>query len=281
MRRWLGVVLAVSAPGAARADWPRAAAAAAVADPARALRWTALPAWIAPSPVLPREALAALDAAEVTPAVLQSRAVVLRLLARPDDAERALADARARLGGGLTDPDAMLTAAWLDARRSNFADAVPVARAAMARLPATSEALTLTVARWSLARGPDGLADARALIESLRVVGASSPRAAALAVLVLARGGDEPGAQALALALGPALAPPLAEPHPADRQDPAFPEQVNAVGVALLLAGRADEAAPLLRRVSDQTPPGWRAFQERMLLRAARGGRDRAYTPGR
>jgi hypothetical protein len=269
MRWLLGVILAVCAPGVARADWPRAAVAARE-DPARALRWTLLPAWIAPSPVLPREALTALDAAEVTPSVLQSRALVLRLLARPDDAERALADARARLGGGLDDPDAMLTAAWLDARRSNFAGAVPVARAAMVRLPATSEALTLTVTRWSLARGPEGLPEARALLDGLRLVGASSPRAAALAVLVLARGGDEPGAQALAQALGPALAPPLAEPHPADRQDPAFPEQVNAVGVALLLAGRPAEAAPLLRRALEQTPPGWRGFQQRMLLRAGR-----------
>ncbi|MFO0627574.1 MAG: hypothetical protein U0325_18345 [Polyangiales bacterium] len=269
MRRWLGVVLAVCAPVLARAEWPQTARAAPV-DPLRTLRWPQMSAWIAPSPVLPREALATLEAAEASPAVLQSRAVALRLLARPDDAERALADARARLGGGLTDPDAMLTAAWLDARRSNFADAVPVARAAMMRLAATSEALTLTVARWSLARGPEGLADARALLDGLRVVGACSPRAAALQVLVLARGGDEPAAQSLAQALGPALAPPLAEPHPADRQDPAFPEQINAVGVALLLAGRAADAGPLLRRAAEQTPPGWRAFQQRMSLRAPR-----------
>lgn len=269
MRWQLGVLLALVAPGVARADWPRESASS-PADPARALRWTSLPTWIAPSPVLPREALASLESAAVTPAVLQSRALVLRLLARPDDAARALADARARLGGGLDDPDAMLTAAWLDARRSDFADAVPVARAAMVRLPATSEALTLTVARWSLARGPDGLGDARALLEALRVVGLSSPRGAALAVLVMARAGDEPGAQALAQSLGAALAPPLAEPHPADRQDPAFPEQINAVGVALLLAGRPAEAAPLLRRALEQTPPGWRAFQQRMLQRAAR-----------
>lgn len=268
--RWkVGLFLALCAPGVARADWPHAAPVAR-RDPARALRWTALPHWIAPSPVLPREALAALDAAEVTPAVLQSRALVLRLLGRPDDAARALTDARARLGGGLDDPDAMLTAAWLDARRSSFTDAVPVARAAMVRLPATSEALTLTVARWSLARGPEGLQVAASLLEGLRVVGMSSPRAGALSVLVMAREGDEPGAQALAQSLGAALAPPLAEPHPADRQDPAFPEQINAVGVALLLAGRPAEAAPLLRRAAELTPPGWRAFQQRMLQRAGR-----------
>lgn len=268
--RWkVGVLLALCAPGVARADWPHAAPITRE-DPARALRWTSLPAWIAPSPVLPRAALAALDAAEVTPAVLQSRAMLLRLLGRPDDAARALDDARARLGGGLDDPDAMLTAAWLDARRSNFADAVLVARAAMVRLPASSEALTVTVARWSLARGPQGMEHAGALLEGLRVVGLSSPRAAALSVLLMARAGDEPGAQALAQSLGPTLGPPLAEPHPADRQDPAFPEQINAVGVALLLAGRPAEAAPLLRRAAELTPPGWREFQQRMLLRAGR-----------
>jgi len=268
--RWkVGLLLALSVPGLARADWPRVARGARE-DPARALRWTSLPHWIAPSPVLPREALASLEGGEITPASLQARAVVLRLLGRPDDAARALADARTRVGGDLSDPDAMLTAAWLDARRSHFAGAVPVARAAMVRLPATSEALTLTVTRWSLAQGPGGLGEARALLEGLRIAGVSSPRAAALSVLVMARAEDEPGAQALAQSMGPALSPSLAEPHPADRQDPAFPEQINAVGVALLLAGRAAEAAPLLRRAEEQTPPGWRAFQQRMLLRAGR-----------
>lgn len=268
--RWkVGVLLALCAPGVARADWPHAAPVARV-DPTRALRWTALPHWIAPSPVIPREVLATLDAAETSPSVLQSRALALRLLGRPDDAARALVDARARLGGGLDDPDAMLTAAWLEARRSNFTDAARVARAAMARLPATSEALTLTVTRWSLARGPEGLGDAGALLEGLRVLGMSTPRAAALTVLWMARAGDEPGAQALAQSLGAALGAPLAEPHPTDRQDPAFPEQINAVGVALLLAGRPAEAAPLLRRAAELTPPGWRGFQQRMLLRAGR-----------
>lgn len=268
--RWKVIVLlALCAPGVARADWPRAAPAARP-DPTRELRWTALPAWVAPSPVLPRAALATLDAAERTPAVSQARALVLRLLGRPDDAARALDDARARLGAGLDDPDAMLTAAWLEARRSNFADAVLVARTAMVRLPATSEALTLTVARWSVARGPAGLEAAGALLDALQVVGVSSPRAAALSVLLRARAGDEPGAQALAQSLGAALAPTLAEPHPADRQDPAFPEQINAVGVALLLAGRPAEAAPLLRRAAELTPPAWRGFQQQMLLRAGR-----------
>ncbi len=164
----------------------------------------------------------------------------------------------------------MLTAAWLDARRSNFAGAVPVARAAMVRLPATSEALTLTVTRWSLARGPEGLPEARRAAR--RAAGGRRELPARRA-----RGAGDGPRRATSPARRPSRRPwarpsprPLAEPHPADRQDPAFPEQVNAVGVALLLAGRPAEAAPLLRRALEQTPPGWRGFQQRMLLRAGR-----------
>ncbi|MEZ4393854.1 MAG: hypothetical protein R3A48_22505 [Polyangiales bacterium] len=269
MRRVALAVLALSlAPRAASADWPEARPSAA-RDLLAGFRWGDLPAWIAPSPVRPLAALEALEAAGPGDAPRWAeRAVLLRLVARVEDAAAALEHARA--GGALEDPDALLTAAWIDARRSQFERAVALAMQALPRLPRSpwSAALTLTVARWSLARGPEGLASARALLDALRVVGPLPPRATALLAMVFARGGDEAGARAIVREMGLSLSPSLAEPLGADRQDPAFAEQINAAGVALLLAGRGAEAAPLLRRAEAQTPPGWRDFQRRMSLRA-------------
>jgi tetratricopeptide (TPR) repeat protein len=238
-------------------------------DPIAAQRWEFLPAWIAPSPVTPRAALAALDrAAEDSPVFFARRAVLLRLLAREDEALAALDRARAlRPDGALDDPDALLTAAWLAARRSQYAPAVAAALRALPRMRAAAyrEPLVLEVARWSLARGPEGLDDARSLVEALRRAGLFSPRAMATAALISARAGDLEDARLIARAAHVSLSASLAEPVGADRQSASFGELLNAVGVALLLDGRAAEAAPLLRRAMDQTPPPWRLFQQRML----------------
>lgn len=272
MRRAALAVLALAlAPGTAAADWPEARPREA-RDALAGFRWGELPAWIAPSPVRPLAALEALDAAGPGAAPRWAeRAVLLRLVSRVESAAEALERARAERGdGAFDDPDALLTEAWIDARRSQFDRAVSRACEALPRLPRSpwSAPLTLTVARWSLARGPEGLAQARALLDALRLVGPLAPRAAALLALVVARGGDEAGARAIVREMGPSVSPSLAEPLGADRQDPAFAEQINAAGVALILAGRGAEAAPLLRRTTELTPPGWRDFQRRMSLRA-------------
>lgn len=272
MRRVALAVLALTlAPGTAAADWPEARASA-PRDVLAGFRWGELPAWIAPSPVRPLAALEAMDAAEPGAAPRWAeRAVLLRLVSRVEASSAALARARAERGdGALDDPDALLTEAWIEARRSQFERAVSLAVQALPRMPRSpwTASLTLTVARWSLARGPEGLASARALLDALRVVGPLAPRAAALLALVYARGGDEAGARAIVREMGLSVSASLAEPLGADRQDPAFAEQINAAGVALVLAGRGAEAAPLLSRAEALTPPGWRDFQRRMSLRA-------------
>lgn len=271
----LALPLALLAPRAARAvDWPGAPASAADPDPIAPFRWDRLPAWIAPAPVAARAALAALDRAPVETSLHhQRRAVLLRLLARATEAGEALDRARALSPDRrLDDPDARLTAAWIDASAGRFDRAVPEAREALAAMPPspTVESLALEVTRWSLARGPEGVDDALALLDALARGGAWSPRAAALRVLALARAGALDEARTLARATRHALSPSLAEPVGADLQGLAVAELANAVGVALALSGAAAPARPILLRALERTPAPWRAFQLRWIAGAPR-----------
>lgn len=267
----LTLALALTSARAARADWPPAATQPDATDPLHRYRWASMPVWTSLAGAPTGDERAQRVASGESPCERsQQMSVLLRLQARADEAAAELSLARSQCTDGITDPDARLTAAWLDARLGRFERAADEALAALTAMPASPhhDALLLAVARWSIAAGPAGLARAGAIIEALRVAGAASGRAVTLAALIRARQGDEAGARATLHSSRRVLSALVATPLGVDRDDPGFVEQVNAVALALILDGRAAEAAPLLQRTAQSTPPPWSDFQQRMRQRA-------------
>jgi hypothetical protein len=114
------------------------------------------------------------------------RAVVLRVVQRFDQARAEITSAIARDPTVLDDPDVALTHAYLTARAGQWAEAVAIARRAVPRLEGNEEAraqIVVEIARWSMARGPEGLDDAIGLLRE--VTGPSAAAAVARATLAL------------------------------------------------------------------------------------------------
>jgi len=271
--------LLLGAAPAAAFDWPVARADAPPRDPIERLRWDRINAWHALSLPDLRLALARLDDAPESARSLGLRAVVLRLQRRDDEARAALRRALSLSPDRavLDDPDVALTAAWLAARAGDFAEATRLGRHALSRMarPASlslahREALSLEVARWSMARGPDGLDDAIRILRAGASTAAASPLVRATVALALARGGHLDDARAAA------AAPIAAGLQGADAaaglpSGATLPEEVSAaVGVALLLCDRPREAREALTVAAQGSPEVWRPFQRAQLAAAQR-----------
>lgn len=270
--------LLLGAAPAAAFDWPVARADALPRDPIERLRWDRINAWHALSLPDLRLALARLDDAPESARTLGLRAVVLRLQRRDDEARAALRRALALSPDRavLDDPDVALTAAWLAARAGDFAEATRLGRHALSRMARPSalslghrEALSLEVARWSMARGPDGLDDALAILRAGAATAAASPLVRATVALALARGGRLDDARAVAAPLAPTLQGADAAANlPSGATLPA--EVSAAVGVALLLCDRPREAREALTAAAQGSPEVWRPFQRAQLAAAQR-----------
>lgn len=201
------------------------------------------------------------------------RALLLRLLGRDEEALRALG---ALSPGARDSVDARLTAAYLRARSGDFAGAVVLARPALGSLPSwesSSAVLSVTLARWSMARGPEGIADAIAMLDARsRVSSLAAPELATL-VLALVRAGREAEATALARTFGTSLAPWSGDVDAAEEGNLTPGEGPASIGMALLLGGRAREAVEPLRRAVGSTYAVWATSNAAWLRRAEGGAR--------
>jgi len=258
-------------------DWPVPRADAPARDPIEAVRWDRISAWQAPALPDLRAALARLDAAPEGARAEAQRAVVLRILRRDDEARAALRRALARSPDGavLDDPDVALTAGWLAARAGDFDEAARLGARGIARLPrapafghAHRESLALEVARWSMARGPAGLDDALRVLRAGAADAPASALARAEVALALARAGRLDDARAAAAPAALTLQGAEADALPAGATLPA--EVSAAVGVALLLGGRARDARAPLEAAAAGAPGPWRDFQRAQLALARR-----------
>lgn len=275
------LVMALSAltTQASALDWPaRPAAVARDADPIAPVRWDALSAWTSPGLPNARLILARLDVSpDDRPSRHAMRAVLLRVLGREDDARRALQRAF-DLSPDLSpcdDPDVALTAAWLAARHGDWAVAADMGQRALSRMtPQTTgrEVLVLEVARWSMARGPEGLDRAAALLRGFIAVSPASPMVRATLALALARQGRTDDARALVMPARTLLEPFAGDWNTSAPDATVRGEGAAAVGVALTLAGRGREAVEPLARSVAQGLPAWRRFQETWLAQARRAG---------
>lgn len=270
--------LLLGAAPAAAFDWPGRHADAPPRDPIERLRWDRINAWHALSLPDLRLALARLDDAPESARTLGLRAVVLRLQRRDDEARAALRRALSLSPDRavLDDPDVALTAAWLAARAGDFAEATRLGRHALSRMArptslslAHREALSLEVARWSMARGPDGLDEALAILRAGASTAAASPLVRATVALALARAGRLDDARAVAAPLAPTLQGADAAANLPSGAT--LPEEVSAaVGVALLLGDRPREAREALTVAAQGSPEVWRTFQRAQLAAAQR-----------
>src|SRR5262249_27322015 len=159
-------------------------------------------------------------------------------------------------------------------------EAVVAARGVLPRLAATREAraeLALEVARWSMARGPEGLSDALAILREVTALGPPDPMVRATLALALARDGRTD--EAREVARGGLL--PLAYAGASQtRRGSVLPGEGDAaVGVALWLAGRTREAVEPLARAAAAVPAPWRA-QAAEALASARRAAPGAPVPG-
>jgi tetratricopeptide (TPR) repeat protein len=273
------VSLLLGAAPAAAFDWPVARVDALPRDPIERLRWDRISAWHAPSLPDLRLALARLDAAPESARSLGLRAVVLRLQRRDDEARAALRRALSLSPDRavLDDPDVALTAAWLAARAGDFAEASRLGRSALSRLARPSalsfahrEALSLEVARWAMARGPDGLDDALRVLRAGASTTAASPLVRATLALVLARAGRLDDARAVASLVAATLQ--NTDITGALPSGATLPDELSAaVGVALLLNGHPREAREALTVAAQGSPEVWRPFQRAQLAAAQRG----------
>ncbi len=275
----LALALVVAPPRALAFDWPVGPREDVSADPLARFRWDRLSAWRATATNELRAALTALTAGPRTPASLAARAVVLRLLSRDDDARDALRRARALSPERdvFDDPDVALTAAYLAARAGDFTEASSLGARALSRMPPPApqslthrEALALEVARWSMARGPDGLRDAELTLRAFASVVPASPALRAALALALTRQGRVDEARLLVEPLRDTL-------RPTDGDDAEMPdgavirgESLAATGVALSLLGRRRDAVPALTRAAAEVPAVWRTSVSAALSAARR-----------
>jgi tetratricopeptide (TPR) repeat protein len=271
-----GLALAAHAHASGGVEWPGATTSETeAADPLAPARWEVEMAWTTASPMR-LEQLAERLAQQLrrTPdaaTTLAARAVVLRALGRFDDARASLDRALARDPGVLADPDVALTHAYLLARGHRYAEAVAAARPAFARLGGRREAreeLVLEVARWSMARGPEGLDDAIGLLRDLAALGPPAPMVRATLALALVRQGriDE----AREVARGGQLPAPYMGATQQRRGTVVPGEGDAAVGVALVLAGRGRDAVEPLARAAGTVPAPWRPGMADFLAQARR-----------
>ncbi|MEI8254602.1 MAG: tetratricopeptide repeat protein [Deltaproteobacteria bacterium] len=243
-------------------------------DPIAGVRWS-VEGWVALGTGAPAHvALTDVDAQIASrpddAALHAQRAVVLRVLQRFEEATRELAGAIARDAHVTDDPDVALTDAYLAARAGRFDDAVRSARHAMPRLDGSEdlrEQLVLEVARWSMARGPDGVDDAIALLREMTGPGASAAVARATLSLALHRRGRVDEAREVARSAE--LPSPYASTMP--RPGALVDGEIDAaVGTAYLLAGRGPEAVTFLERALGHVTRVWRTSIEASLAEARR-----------
>jgi Flp pilus assembly protein TadD len=185
----------------------------------------------------------------------------------------------------LDDTDAALTKAYLLARAQQYEAAVAMARSAMPRLEGQAGVggrraeLAVEVARWSMARGPDGLPDAVAILREVAALGSPDSMTRATLALALAREGHADEAREVART--GALPSPYAGTSLFPRGALVAGEPDAAVGVALELAGRGREAVDPLSRASSSVPAPWRAQVNEALATARRAaGANTGTTPG-
>ncbi len=270
-----------AAPLTARAfEWPVASRRAddgTAPDLLAAARWDRIAAWSAPAAGDLPALLQRLEARGDDARSLACRAVVLRLLQRVDEARAVMRRARsldARIA--LDDPDAALTAAWLDARDGRFEEAFALGLRALSRMPAATggvamrrEPLVLDLARWSLARGADGLNGAIHLLRTWSVSCPASPRVRATLALALVRRGDREAARALVAPVRDELGFDTTDAS-ALRGAVVRGEDAAAQGVALSLVGRPRDAVAPLTRAVESAPAVWRASLDAELALARR-----------
>lgn len=279
MRSWLSLYACVcalsAAPGRAAAiDWPVPAPESLDDDPLREFRWDQVSEWYPPQRPNVRDALGRLDAAPRETARWHgARAVLLRLSQRESDARaeitRALALAPDR--AALDDPDVALTAGWLAARAGDFTAAFEYGRGALPRMPpltCSRASLVLEIARWSMARGPDGLPGAIDLLRGFVALCPPPPLVRATLALALVRAGKLDEARGVAAPLRVTLEAYAGDGAP--RGAVVQGEGPAAVGVALVLVGRGRDAIEPLTRATESVPASWRAFQQSQLALARR-----------
>jgi tetratricopeptide (TPR) repeat protein len=226
-------------------------------DPLAALRWPnggwtcVLSRDVASTPRAAQTALALLDrrVAE-SPRDARShaaRAVALRLLERTDEARRALDRAQAIDAAVLDDADVALTHAFLLARAGQYEEAVGVARRVLPRLSGaldTRVEASVEVARWSLRRGPPGVAAALSILREAASVQPPDPALRAALAFALVLDGRQTEAREVARSGAVPSATPSAARPP---RGTLTPELVDAaVGVALSLSDHAYDAVTVL-----------------------------------
>jgi hypothetical protein len=256
-------------------DWPVTDSVAMRSDGFARFRWESLGTWRTPAPAEARTFLANLE--RLPPTESQSmRVVLLRLLGREEEVRVALSTAIARSALVLDDPDVALTAAWMAARHGDFAQATALGRRALARMNTQNvqtlqrrESLVLEVARWSMARGSDGLPDAIALLRGHTVLVAASSMVRATLALCLLRQGHVDEARWTVTSIASGL-------HPEDGVQQVAGAVVSgdgdaAIGVALRLSGRTRDALVPLERAMRTVPEVWRGFQSHEFELARRG----------
>jgi tetratricopeptide (TPR) repeat protein len=272
------LALAASA-GAAHAGtvhWPtRAPSRDSRIDPIASVRWntegwvltgTAAPAQMALGDV---ESLLAIHGGN-DPLLHAQHAVVLRIVQRFDLARAELAAAMTRDPTVLDDPDVALTHAYLTARQGQYAEAVAIARRALPRLDGNDEAraqIVLEIARWSMARGSEGLDDAITLLREVSGPSAGAAVARATLTLALHRRGLEDEAREVARSADLPSAYASTALRPGALIDG---ETDAALGTAYVLAGRGREAIAWLARAVSRSPRVWRASLEATLAEAQR-----------
>jgi tetratricopeptide (TPR) repeat protein len=257
-------------------DWPSSNAPFATdQDPIASLRWDSTVAWTSAQPASLEPLLRRLDAQlRATPSVAAlraDRAVVLRAMGRFDEARDELDRAVAQDHAVLDDPDVGLTRAYLTAQAQHFDEAVADALDVLPRLVGLREArveIALEVARWSMARGTEGLPDALAVLREATALGPPDPMVRATLALALARQGRTD--EAREVARGGLLPLSYAGPGATHRGSLTPGEADAAVGVALWLAGQAHEAVEPLARAATTVPPPWRAQTTEALALARR-----------
>jgi tetratricopeptide (TPR) repeat protein len=273
----VGLALAIVAtPALAFATWGWPSSdtnAQAPGDLIAPVRWGAQP-WIGLNPGQAQNVLGQIDALAARPnppaSLLAARAVVLRVLQRYDDAQATLARATARDPHVLDDPDVALTAGYLAARHGHWAEAFTLGRSALPRVLGNDDAradLAVELSRWSMARGPSGVADAIAVLREATFV---SSRPMLRATLALAYARANRAEEAREVAHGGQLPTPYETVADARRGGLLNAEGDAALGVALLLAGRGREAVEPLTRAAASSPAPWRASLNEALAQARR-----------
>jgi hypothetical protein len=256
-------------------DWPVTESVVTRTDGFARFRWESLATWRTPAPAEARTFLANL--ARLPPSESQvMRVVLLRLLGREEEVRIALSEAITSSALVLDDPDVALTAAWMAARQGDFAQATAWGKRALTHMNTHSvqtlqrrEVLVLEVARWSMARGSEGLADAIAVLRGHVALVAASPMVRATLALCLLRQGHTDEARWMVIPIASGL-------HPEDGVQQVSVSMVSgdgdaAIGVALRLSGRTRDALVPLERAVRAVPEAWRGFQSHELELARRG----------